>query len=80
MAPIAGFGDILDIEELVKINKKTIRSIQKALLKCNGSKYLPVWISKATNGPVETISADTLQGIKIALQHINEVISNEGKD
>ena len=54
-------------ETIISDNNALIDKINHALIDVNGRKYLPLWIEEFSNGRLENLSADTLQGIKLAL-------------
>jgi hypothetical protein len=66
---------------IIEDNNNLIKTINNALVDINGKKYLPLWMEVFSNGRLETLSADTLQGIKIGMMYstyrINELREEE---
>ncbi len=71
-------------ETVVKDNNRLIGKINNALIDVNGRKFLPLWIEDFSNGRLENLSADALQGMKIVLLftiwRMNEFIEDEEKE
>jgi hypothetical protein len=60
------------------------KQMNQALMDIDGSTHLPLWLQKYVNSPLFTISADTLQGVKIGLKvaqwELGKIIEEEKKD
>lgn len=67
---------LTELSSLCLINNELIERINNALSSINGTKHLPLWMEKAFNGPLSSISADSLQGIKVCLRHQNDILNN----
>jgi len=56
---------------------KLTEDCNKTLISINGSSNLPPCLEREVNAPLSTISADTLQGIKIGLSYLKRKIEEE---
>lgn len=64
--------------------EKITDQMNQALIDIDGSTHLPMWLQRYVNSPVFTISADTLQGVKIGLKvaqwKLGELLEEEKED
>ena len=67
------------VNPLEKEVEDLIYRINLALTEVDGKKYLPLWLTNYVNGPIFSISADTLQGIKIGLTYLVNRVKEEGE-
>jgi len=55
--------------KIIGDNHTLIEKINQALIDVNGRSYLPLWMETLSNGRLENLSADCLQGVKLALMY-----------